>query len=138
MRRSIENAAHVGESSSSVGLWLAVAYIPTAGLFAPGGGQNPRHDQRRRRSQFDRGTRLAQMEEANGFVHQNMSTLTVYPVGPQQQFGPNHSMAHHHMAPINSAHLETHLESTAEEEDQEEANGNDNGTHTMGPQQPQH
>lgn len=38
-----------------------------SGLFSPGGGQNPRYDQRRRRSQYDRGTRLAQMEEAYAF-----------------------------------------------------------------------
>ena len=34
------------------------------GLFAPRAGQHNRDEQRRRRSQFDRGTRLAAMEEA--------------------------------------------------------------------------
>ena len=45
MRRSVENAEHVG-------------------LFAPRAGQHNRDEQRRRRSQYDRGTRLAAMEEA--------------------------------------------------------------------------
>ena len=45
MRRSVENAEHVG-------------------LFAPRAGQNFRDEQRRRRSQYDRGTRLAEMEDA--------------------------------------------------------------------------
>ena len=34
-----------------------------AGLFAPSAGQNMREEQRRRRSQFDRGTSLAEREE---------------------------------------------------------------------------
>ncbi|KAI9810954.1 MAG: hypothetical protein M1827_005685 [Pycnora praestabilis] len=45
MRRSVENAEHVG-------------------LFAPRAGQHFRDEQRRRRSQYDRGTRLAELEEA--------------------------------------------------------------------------
>ncbi|KAI9887754.1 MAG: hypothetical protein M1823_000395 [Watsoniomyces obsoletus] len=57
MRRSVENAAHIG-------------------LFAPGGGNNPRHEQRRRRSQFDRGTRLAQIEEEHGYIPQTMNALS--------------------------------------------------------------
>ncbi|KAK5663908.1 hypothetical protein OQA88_119 [Cercophora sp. LCS_1] len=44
MKRSCENAEHVG-------------------LFTPSSGQQLRDDQRRRRSQFDRGTRLAALEE---------------------------------------------------------------------------
>ncbi|KAL5351563.1 hypothetical protein ACLOAV_003423 [Pseudogymnoascus australis] len=44
MRRSVENAEHVG-------------------LFAPRAGQHNRDEQRRRRSQYDRGTRLAALEE---------------------------------------------------------------------------
>ncbi|KAI1501302.1 RNA recognition motif 2-domain-containing protein [Biscogniauxia marginata] len=44
MKRSCENAEHVG-------------------LFTPNAGQHFRDEQRRRRSQFDRGTRLAEMEE---------------------------------------------------------------------------
>lgn len=44
MRRSVENAEHVG-------------------LFAPRAGQHYRDEQRRRKSKYDRGTRLAEMEE---------------------------------------------------------------------------
>ncbi|KAI1862493.1 hypothetical protein JX265_009207 [Neoarthrinium moseri] len=44
MKRSCENAEHVG-------------------LFTPNAGQHFRDEQRRRRSQYDRGTRLAAMEE---------------------------------------------------------------------------
>ncbi|KAL2132669.1 hypothetical protein VTI74DRAFT_3539 [Chaetomium olivicolor] len=44
MKRSCENAEHVG-------------------LFTPSSGQHFRDEQRRRRSQFDRGTRLAALEE---------------------------------------------------------------------------
>lgn len=47
MRRSVENAEHVG-------------------LFAPRAGQHFRDEQRRRRSQYDRGTRLAEMEDSYG------------------------------------------------------------------------
>ncbi|KAG8532028.1 uncharacterized protein KY384_003664 [Bacidia gigantensis] len=46
MRRSVENAEHIG-------------------LFAPRAGQNFRDEQRRRRSQYDRGTRLAELEDSN-------------------------------------------------------------------------
>ncbi|KAL8809710.1 MAG: hypothetical protein Q9200_003179 [Gallowayella weberi] len=48
MRRSVENAEHVG-------------------LFAPRAGQNFRDEQRRRRSQYDRGTRLAEIEDSYRF-----------------------------------------------------------------------
>jgi len=44
MKRSCENAEHVG-------------------LFTPNAGQHFRDEQRRRRSQYDRGTRLAALEE---------------------------------------------------------------------------
>ena len=37
------------------------------GLFAPRAGQHFRDEQRRRRSQYDRGTRLAEMEDAHDF-----------------------------------------------------------------------
>ncbi|KAL8928030.1 MAG: hypothetical protein Q9208_002105 [Pyrenodesmia sp. 3 TL-2023] len=50
MRRSVENAEHVG-------------------LFAPRAGQNFRDEQRRRRSQYDRGTRLAEIEDSYRFNH---------------------------------------------------------------------
>ncbi|KAL9587557.1 MAG: hypothetical protein Q9212_000134 [Teloschistes hypoglaucus] len=51
MRRSVENAEHVG-------------------LFAPRAGQNFRDEQRRRRSQYDRGTRLAEIEDSYRLDHQ--------------------------------------------------------------------
>ncbi|KAL8781690.1 MAG: hypothetical protein Q9194_000193 [Teloschistes cf. exilis] len=50
MRRSVENAEHVG-------------------LFAPRAGQNFRDEQRRRRSQYDRGTRLAEIEDSYRLDH---------------------------------------------------------------------
>ena len=37
------------------------------GLFAPRAGQHFRDEQRRRRSQYDRGTRLAAIEDSYGF-----------------------------------------------------------------------
>ena len=61
MRRSIENAEHVGEwFDSSVDNWIADQSV---GLFAPRAGQDYRDAQRRRRSQYDRGTRFAETEE---------------------------------------------------------------------------
>ncbi|KAI1638900.1 RNA recognition motif 2-domain-containing protein [Biscogniauxia mediterranea] len=55
MKRSCENAEHVG-------------------LFTPNAGQHFRDEQRRRRSQFDRGTRLAEMEEYDydAVIHHNL------------------------------------------------------------------
>ncbi|KAI9790360.1 MAG: hypothetical protein M1816_005178 [Peltula sp. TS41687] len=63
MRRSVENAAHVG-------------------LYSPGG-NNPRHDSRRRRSRFDRGTRFAQMEEANNYIPADFPRLPMFPRLPR-------------------------------------------------------
>lgn len=40
-----------------------------AGLFAPRAGQNFRDEQRRRRSQYDRGTRLAEIEDSHETHH---------------------------------------------------------------------
>lgn len=42
---------------------LSLADYTRPGLFAPRAGQHYRDEQRRRKSQFDRGTRLAEMEE---------------------------------------------------------------------------
>ncbi|KAI5457928.1 RNA recognition motif 2-domain-containing protein [Mariannaea sp. PMI_226] len=50
MKRSCENAEHV-------------ASLKFEGLFTPNAGQHFRDEQRRRRSQYDRGTRLAALEE---------------------------------------------------------------------------
>ncbi|KAK9442821.1 meiosis protein MEI2 [Metarhizium brunneum] len=58
MKRSCENAEHVG-------------------LFTPNAGQHYRDEQRRRRSQYDRGTRLAALEEYDyEAAIQNMYTIT--------------------------------------------------------------
>ena len=67
MRRSVENAEHVG-------------------LFAPRAGQNFRDEQRRRRSQFDRGTRLAEMEDAYDDRHDYRGELTPYYQGSSLRY----------------------------------------------------
>ena len=41
-----------------------------SGLFAPRAGQHFRDEQRRRRSQYDRGTRLAELEDAYDYTTQ--------------------------------------------------------------------
>ena len=63
MRRSIENAEHVGAQSSRYSYLakLCVTGMPL-GLFAPRVGQQYRDEQRRRRSQYDRGTTAAERE----------------------------------------------------------------------------
>lgn len=72
MKRSVENAEHVGELQG-----LRATYKLTdqfSGLFAPRAGQNFRDEQRRRRSQYDRGTRLAEVEDSYGlnqYTNQN-------------------------------------------------------------------
>ncbi|CAF9906410.1 hypothetical protein IMSHALPRED_004197 [Imshaugia aleurites] len=77
MRRSVENAEHVG-------------------LFAPRAGQNFRDEQRRRRSQYDRGTRLAEIEDLYETQHHDRkseqnSIRAVAPYGkPQGPFYPGH------------------------------------------------
>jgi hypothetical protein len=71
MRRSVENAEHVGK-------WPFVVHVygqatdpdsVAIGLFAPRAGQQFRDEQRRRRSHYDRGTRLAQVEDALAVGH---------------------------------------------------------------------
>lgn len=52
LKRSCENAEHVG-------------------LFAPSAGQHMRDEQRRRRSQYDRGTSLAEREESGYGTHES-------------------------------------------------------------------
>lgn len=61
MKRSCENAEHVGVLQNSV--LLALVESDNIGLFTPNAGQHFRDEQRRRRSQYDRGTRLAALEE---------------------------------------------------------------------------
>ena len=62
MKRSCENAEHVGKFLSGKKLmkWRVTEIV---GLFTPNAGQHFRDEQRRRRSQYDRGTRLAALEE---------------------------------------------------------------------------
>ncbi len=45
-------------------------------MFAPRAGQNFRDEQRRRRSQYDRGTRLAEIEDAYYLDHQDYTVDT--------------------------------------------------------------
>jgi len=63
MRRSVENAEHVG-------------------LFAPRAGQHFRDEQRRRRSQYDRGTRLAEIEDSYG-----LEEYDAHPNAAHQRYG---------------------------------------------------
>jgi len=64
MKRSCENAEHVGKRSFMDFCFLRACINNTCiGLFTPNAGQHFRDEQRRRRSQFDRGTRLAALEE---------------------------------------------------------------------------
>lgn len=63
MRRSVENAEHVGEYYRSPDSQRILEFNWEKGLFAPRAGQHYRDEQRRRRSQYDRGTRLAALEE---------------------------------------------------------------------------
>ena len=67
MRRSIENAEHVGMFEGLVYLEIILCCLSSCvkGLFAPRAGQHFRDEQRRRRSQYDRGTRFAELEEGN-------------------------------------------------------------------------
>jgi len=60
LTRSCQNAENVGWSSRSC-FWFHSLRI--TGLFAPSAGQHLRDEQRRRRSQYDRGTSLAEQEE---------------------------------------------------------------------------
>lgn len=71
MRRSVENAEHVGEYSGTTNCaWFRavpadpIMLLNLSGLFAPRAGQHFRDEQRRRRSQYDRGTRLAELEDS--------------------------------------------------------------------------
>jgi hypothetical protein len=71
MRRSVENAEHVGKLGSTHHKQRPWKPINFSGLFAPRAGQHFRDEQRRRRSQYDRGTRLAEMEEAYDYDAQD-------------------------------------------------------------------
>lgn len=69
MKRSCENAEHVGKfDKHAKGKLHGPRRFANKGqgLFTPHAGQHFRDEQRRRRSQFDRGTRLAALEECGG------------------------------------------------------------------------
>jgi len=63
MKRSCENAEHIGGwlTNRMSKIWADMDM--DTGLFTPNAGQHFRDEQRRRRSQYDRGTRLAALEE---------------------------------------------------------------------------
>jgi len=66
MKRSCENAEHVGKITLATMDYWQIVLTDTrrgVGLFTPNAGQHFRDEQRRRRSQYDRGTRLAALEE---------------------------------------------------------------------------
>jgi hypothetical protein len=63
MKRSCENAEHVGKLHIVVLDNWSFSSLHSLGLFTPNAGQHFRDEQRRRRSQYDRGTRLAALEE---------------------------------------------------------------------------
>lgn len=63
MNRSCQNAEHVGKNNRLRCHLEGVTDVRAAGLFTPNAGQHFRDEQRRRRSQYDRGTRLAALEE---------------------------------------------------------------------------
>lgn len=66
MKRSCENAEHVGKKAAlqlEYSLLYRVNLTRIPGLFTPNAGQHFRDEQRRRRSQYDRGTRMAALEE---------------------------------------------------------------------------
>lgn len=64
MRRSVENAEHVGRFRDHSSAHHPHTITHSQGLFAPRAGQHFRDEQRRRRSQYDRGTRLAELEDS--------------------------------------------------------------------------
>ncbi len=82
MRRSIANAEHIGESKTNIGPPISRSLTDFAGLFAPRVGQNFRDEQRRRNSQYDRGTRHAVIEDSYNRNHHG------YPNAPKNFHAP--------------------------------------------------
>ncbi|KAL9091893.1 MAG: hypothetical protein Q9165_004645 [Trypethelium subeluteriae] len=64
VKRSIDNAQHIGQYTWPPGVGGGLNLTRNTGLFPPRAGQQTRDEQRRRRSQFDRGTPRAQLEES--------------------------------------------------------------------------
>lgn len=80
MKRSCENAEHVGKLRETLGFKLPLAQYADAlnrpqGLFTPNAGQHFRDEQRRRRSQYDRGTRLAALEECDYGMYSHQESM---------------------------------------------------------------
>lgn len=102
MRRSVENAEHVGKCTAfyvraqleaAFQCLVSLTLSPLSGLFAPRAGQHFRDEQRRRRSQYDRGTRLAELEDAYEYGTQGYHAEEFYrPValGNRQHTGTPH------------------------------------------------
>ncbi|KAI9757851.1 MAG: hypothetical protein M4579_003287 [Chaenotheca gracillima] len=89
MRRSVENAEHLGKRLRSL-LPSGIAHHWALGLFAPRAGQNGRDEQRRRRSQYDRGTHHAQMEEACSYGQEDPFSYKPFPYDPRNgPYGSN-------------------------------------------------
>ncbi|KAK4169225.1 putative meiosis protein [Cladorrhinum sp. PSN259] len=122
MKRSCENAEHVG-------------------LFTPNAGQHFRDEQRRRRSQFDRGTRLAALEEyghdydISSYGLQN-SINYGYPHNANYSHaqGPRHNSHGSHGTPGTQV---THGAYDSDEARDPRALRNSNGNHAHNPYHPQ-
>lgn len=89
--------------SSASSCCSLIANLPRCfvGLFAPRAGQNFRDEQRRRRSQYDRGTRLAEIEDAWDFNlgHHDFKNNTncLYPINPYGRLrGCTHTSQDHY------------------------------------------
>ncbi|MCJ1472839.1 hypothetical protein MMC13_001488 [Lambiella insularis] len=89
MRRSVENAEHVGRSRGHSSAYNQHTITRNEGLFAPRAGQHFRDEQRRRRSQYDRGTRLAEIEDSYAYDGYYSHALL-----PHQYQGPNNRAYH--------------------------------------------
>jgi hypothetical protein len=66
-------------------LLVLVRLLTSIGLFAPSAGQHLRDEQRRRRSQYDRGTSLAEREEY-GFDDEEEDDM--HRQSPYQSYSP--------------------------------------------------
>lgn len=80
MKRSCENAEHVGKLREILGYEFPLGQSADVlhrrkGLFTPNAGQHFRDEQRRRRSQYDRGTRLAALEECDYGMYSHQESI---------------------------------------------------------------
>jgi hypothetical protein len=86
MKRSMENAEHVGKMSSFD--FLSLSNI--SGLFAPRATRDP---ERRRRSNYDRGNRYSQQEEQRdtAYAFDRSVTLPTFTTDPAMRLRPSHT-----------------------------------------------